>query len=173
MKFRAGDKLLSMSVIRSNMTVPAADESEWESAVPEPETERYVFTVTDGGFAKRTRVGEYRLQGRGGIGIKAMRLADARGSLVGAIVVTDADEVMAVRASGQVTRSAATDVPAKGRDTMGVKFVTVADGDSVVAIARNAEPDGDDESTEVLDEGGGDGGEVESSDGSRDTEAGG
>jgi DNA gyrase subunit A len=100
-----------------------------------------------------------------------MRLADARGSLVGAIVVTDADEVMAVRASGQVTRSAATDVPAKGRDTMGVKFVTVADGDSVVAIARNAEPNGDEESTEVVAEAGeADLSGVESDDGSRDTE---
>ena len=69
--------------------------------------ERYVFTVTDGGFAKRTQVGEYRLQGRGGIGIKAMRLADARGSLVGAIVVTEADEVMAVRGerTGDALRS--------------------------------------------------------------------
>ncbi len=167
MKFRSGDKLLSMSVIRSDGAEPDAEAAEPADAA----LERFVFTVTDGGFAKRTRVGEYRLQGRGGIGIKAMRLADVRGSLVGAIVVTDADEVMAVRASGQVTRSAATDVPAKGRDTMGVKFVTVADGDSVVAIARNAEPSGDEESTEVVDDGSAAGlSEVESSHGSRDTE---
>ncbi|MDP9317752.1 MAG: DNA gyrase subunit A, partial [Actinomycetota bacterium] len=160
MKFRAGDKLLSMSVIASD--VPDRDGE--GSAAADPGPERYVFTVTDGGFAKRTQVGAYRLQGRGGIGIKAMRLADARGSLVGAIVVTDADEVMAVRASGQVTRSAATDVPAKGRDTMGVKFATVSDGDSVVAIARNAEPDVDDESPEVDADS-----EVESDGGSRET----
>lgn len=99
----------------------------------------YVFTVTDGGYAKRTAVDEYRRQGRGGLGIKAMKLADERGSLVGAMVVTDYDEVMTIRATGQVTRSAAADVPAKGRDTMGVKFVNVGDGDSVVAIARNTE----------------------------------
>jgi DNA gyrase subunit A len=68
-----------------------------------------------------------------------MKLADARGSLVGAMVVTGGDEVMAIRASGQVTRSVAGDVPAKGRDTMGVKFVTVGASDSVVAIARNTE----------------------------------
>ena len=61
------------------------------------------------------------------------------------MVVTDSDEVLAVKASGQVTRSAASDVPAKGRDTMGVKFVTVADSDSVVAIARNPESEVDDE----------------------------
>ncbi|MEJ7628322.1 MAG: intein-containing DNA gyrase subunit A [Nocardioidaceae bacterium] len=152
MKFRGSDQLLSMSVIAAN---DASDPGDDTAAGRDFPLERYVFTVTDGGYAKRTRVSEYRLQGRGGIGIKAMRLADARGSLVGAIVVTDADEVMAVRASGQVTRSAATDVPAKGRDTMGVKFVTVANGDSVVAIARNAEPDMD---------------EVESNGGRRETE---
>jgi DNA gyrase subunit A len=130
MKFRPGDELLTMSVI--------------EAGPPDDLPDRYVFTVTDGGWAKRTTVDEYRLQGRGGLGIKAMKLADARGSLVGAMVVTDSDEVMAIKASGQVTRSAASDVPAKGRDTMGVKFVTVGSSDSVVAIARNAERDVDD-----------------------------
>ncbi|MBA2558389.1 MAG: DNA gyrase subunit A, partial [Propionibacteriales bacterium] len=127
MKFRAGDELLSMSVIEADLAADAPT--------------RYVFTVTDGGWAKRTVVDEYRPQGRGGLGIKAMKLADARGSLVGAMVVTAADEVLAIKASGQVTRSAAADVPAKGRDTMGVKFMTVATSDSVVAIARNTERD--------------------------------
>jgi len=131
MKFRAGDTLLSMEVL------PAQPD--------EDAPERYVFTVTNGGFAKRTRVEEYRVQGRGGLGIKAMKLADSRGSLVGGIVVTDSDEVMAVKASGQVTRSSAADVPAKGRDTMGVKFVTVAGADAVVRIARNTEREVDDE----------------------------
>ena len=125
MKFRSGDELLSMSVIR------AGDDNETAGL--------YVFTVTDGGYAKRTRVAEYRRQGRGGVGIKAMRLVDDRGSLVAAMVVSERDEVMAVRASGQVTRSTAAGVPAKGRDTMGVKFVMVGGSDSVVAIARNTE----------------------------------
>jgi DNA gyrase subunit A len=74
-----------------------------------------------------------------------MKLADSRGSLVGAMVVTDTDEVMAIKASGQVTRSPAADVPAKGRDTMGVRFVTVADSDTVVGIARNTEREVDEE----------------------------
>ena len=64
------------------------------------------FTVTDGGFAKRTHVTEYRQQGRGGLGIKAMKLNEDRGSLVGGLVVTDNDEVIAIKASGQITRSA-------------------------------------------------------------------
>jgi DNA gyrase subunit A len=122
MKFRPGDELLSMSVVRDG-------------------TESYVFTVTDGGFAKRTAVEDYRVQGRGGLGIKAMKINEGRGSLVGALVVTVADEVLAIRASGGVTRSPVRDVPAKGRDTMGVKYVALGAGDAVVAIARNAEDD--------------------------------
>ncbi|MCW2812165.1 MAG: gyrA [Friedmanniella sp.] len=123
MKFREGDDLLSMSVI------PAGTSQE----------ENYVFTVTDGGFAKRTAVAEYRQQGRGGYGIKAMKLNEDRGSLVGGLVVTEKDEVIAIKASGQVTRSAVSEVPVKGRDTMGVKFVGVRDNDSVVVIAINPE----------------------------------
>jgi DNA gyrase subunit A len=123
MKFRPGDELLSMSVIRAGVE---ADE-------------RYVFTVTDGGFAKRTHVFEYRQQGRGGLGIKAMKLNVDRGSLVGGLVVTDNDEVIAIKASGQITRSAVAEVPVKGRDTMGVRFVGVSENDSVVVIALNPE----------------------------------
>jgi DNA gyrase subunit A len=123
MKFRPGDELLSMSVIRADVE---ADE-------------RYVFTVTDGGFAKRTHVFEYRQQGRGGLGIKAMKLNEDRGSLVGGLVVTDNDEVIAIKASGQITRSAVAEVPVKGRDTMGVRFVGVGENDSVVVIALNPE----------------------------------
>jgi DNA gyrase subunit A len=123
MKFRPGDELLSMSVIRAG----AVDD------------EYFVFTVTDGGFAKRTHVGEYRQQGRGGLGIKAMKLNEDRGSLVGGLVVTDNDEVIAIKASGQITRSAVAEVPVKGRDTMGVRFVGVSDNDSVVVIALNPE----------------------------------
>jgi DNA gyrase subunit A len=123
MKFRRGDELLSMSIIQAGTT----------------DDERFVFTVTDGGFAKRTHVSEYRQQGRGGLGIKAMKLNEDRGSLVGGLVVTDNDEVIAIKASGQITRSAVTEVPVKGRDTMGVRFVGVGDSDSVVVIALNPE----------------------------------
>ncbi len=130
MRFRVGDELLSMSRIT-------------------PGREAYVFTVTDGGFAKRTSTADYRLQGRGGLGIKAMRLTSYRGSLVGAVVVGEGDEVLAVRASGAVTRSAASGVPVKGRDTMGVKFVGPGEGDAIVAIARNPESDAVVDATEA------------------------
>ncbi len=123
MKFRAGDQLLSMTTIREHAA----------------EDDLYVFTVTDGGFAKRTKVSEYRQQGRGGLGIKAMKLAEDRGSLVGGLVVTENDQVIAIKASGQITRSAVAEVAVKGRDTMGVKFVGVREGDSVAVIALNPE----------------------------------
>jgi len=123
MKFREDDALLSMSVIDADM----------------PEDDRFVFTVTDGGFAKRTLVSDYRQQGRGGLGIKAMKLNEDRGSLVGGLVVAEGDEVIAMKVSGQITRSLVAGVPVKGRDTMGVKFVAVKDGDSVSQIARYPE----------------------------------
>jgi DNA gyrase subunit A len=122
MKFREDDELLSMSVVQDG-------------------TDSFVFTVTDGGFAKRTAVEQYRPQGRGGLGIKAMKINGDRGSLVGALVVVEGDDVLAIRAYGGVTRSPIGDVPTKGRDTMGVRFVALGAGDAVVAIARNAEDD--------------------------------
>ncbi|MDX6292680.1 MAG: gyrase subunit [Kribbellaceae bacterium] len=123
MKFRPGDELLSMAVIRAGSEEDA----------------QYVFTVTDAGYAKRTEVSQYRQQGRGGLGIKAVKLNDERGSLVGALIVVDTDQVLAIKSSGQVVRSRVDSVPVKGRDTMGVKFAGVGDSDAVVAIARNTD----------------------------------
>ena len=136
MRFRDGDELLSMAVLGGDDDLDG----------------RFVFTVTDGGFAKRTTVGEYRQQDRGGLGIKAMRLSDGRGSLVGGLIVGDGDEVISIKQSGQVVRSAVADVPVKGRDTMGVKFVGVRGDDAVAAIALYPEataelPDTDAETT--------------------------
>jgi DNA gyrase subunit A len=118
MRFRGGDELLAMAVARPDGTL---------------------FTVTDGGYAKRTVVGEYRLQGRGGYGTHAMKFSEARGSLVGAVVVDDTDEVFSIKASGGVTRVAVGEVNPTGRVTMGVRFISLGDDDTVVAIARNAE----------------------------------
>jgi DNA gyrase subunit A len=127
MKFRAGDALLSMSVIRAG-----ADEDP---------VQQYVFTMTDGGFAKRTVIDEYRAQGRGGLGIKAMALGNEdRGVLVGGFIVVEGDEVLSVTAGGQVVRSPInSEFRSTGRSTMGVKFVTPKNGDSVAAVARSVE----------------------------------
>jgi DNA gyrase subunit A len=115
MRFRPGDELLSMDVVR-----PGA----------------FVLTLTDGGFAKRTSVEEWQTKGRGGLGVQAARISSARGSLVGAVIVEEGDEVLAVTALGGVIRSRVEGVPAKGRVTMGVKFIDLADEDTVIGLAR-------------------------------------
>lgn len=118
MKFRGSDSLLAMDVVR--------DDS-------------YVVTVTDGGFGKRTAVSEWTPKGRGILGVKAMRLADERGALVGAMVASQSDEIFAIKSSGEVIRTSVGEIRATGRDTMGVTLTSVGEGDAVVAVTRNAE----------------------------------
>ena len=148
MKFRDGDPLLSMSVIRADQV--AAEEAAESAAEFAGEStaagdlpdvvEQYVFTITDGGFAKRSRISDYRLQSRGGIGVKAMKRDDDRGNIVGAFIVVDGDEVLAIKQSGQVTRSAVDEnLRPTGRDTKGVRFVGVSEGDGVAVVARSVE----------------------------------
>ncbi|HET6697989.1 MAG TPA: DNA gyrase subunit A, partial [Nocardioidaceae bacterium] len=147
MKFRDGDELLSMSVIRAEQVaaeeaaeaVEADGESLTEAGL-EAVKEQYVFTITDRGFAKRTRISDYRLQSRGGLGIKVMKADDERGDLVGAFIVVEGDEVLCIKESGQVTRSAIDEsLRATGRDTKGVKFVGVTASDRVAVVARSVE----------------------------------
>jgi len=148
MKFRAGDSLLSMSIIRAAEI--AASEAQEQGEEVEAATQ-YVFTITDGGWAKRTKIAEYRLQSRGGIGIKAMSLANEdRGGLVGAFIVEDADEILSITAGGQVVRSKVSDVNPTGRSTMGVKFVSPKKGDTVAVVARSVEAKEDDEAADSV-----------------------
>ncbi len=143
MKFRSGDSVLSMSVIRADQVKAE------ELAAVKPQ---YVFTITDGGFAKRSRITDYRLQSRGGIGIKTMSLAnEERGNLVGAFIVVDGDEVLSITQGGQVVRSPINDnFRATGRSTMGVKFVTPKEGDAVAVVARSVETPESDEDEDAL-----------------------
>jgi DNA gyrase subunit A len=141
MKFRDGDSVLSMSVIRAEQ-VAAEEAAEAEGSVEESEVkEQYVFTITDGGYAKRTRISDYRSQARGGLGIKAMALTNEdRGGLVGAFIVEEGDEVLSITQGGQVVRSPINEnFRPTGRSTMGVKFVTPKDGDAVAVVARSVE----------------------------------
>ncbi|GAB6859821.1 DNA gyrase subunit A [Microbacterium xylanilyticum] len=118
MRFNGDDSLLSASLVTEG---------------------GFVFVVTDGGYAKRTSVDEYRVQGRGGQGIKVAKLNDDRGILAGGLIVQEDDEVLVVLASGKVVRSAVAEVPAKGRNTMGVVFARTDEDDRILAIARNTE----------------------------------
>jgi DNA gyrase subunit A len=164
MKFRPGDALLSLSVIKTVATDPAlaggepgrtpdsawppvagvtddwpdedaSSDDESPGALSAGQSGLFVFTVTDGGYAKRTAIEDYRRQGRGGLGIKAMKLVEDRGSLVGGLIVTATDQIIAIKTSGQIIRSSAAEVPVQGRDTMGVKFVGLRGDDLVAQIA--------------------------------------
>ena len=120
MRFRSGDALLAMDVVR-------------------PET--FVVTITDGGFAKRTAVSEWAPKGRGILGVRAMRLVEERGSLVGAMVCEAEDQIFAIASNGVVIRTRVVEIRPSGRDTMGVTLMNLADGDTVVAVARAGEGD--------------------------------
>ena len=95
--------------------------------------------MTEGGFAKRTRIDEYRVQGRGGLGIKVANLVEARGDLVGALVTEADDEVLVIMERGKIVRSAVGEVNLTGRNTQGVTFAKPDKGDRIIAVARNVE----------------------------------
>ena len=116
MKFKSKeDKLLSLDVV---------------------EVKSFLVTATDAGFAKRTAVKEWTTKGRGTQGVLAMRLSDERGSLVGAFVAKESDEVLAISSSGVVIRTSVSEVRATGRDTMGVAMMKLAKDEKVVAVAK-------------------------------------
>ncbi|WP_373291245.1 DNA gyrase subunit A [Pilimelia anulata] len=102
-----------------------------------------VLVATDGGYAKRTPIEEYPVQGRGGKGVLTAKITERRGGLVGALVVDPGDELFAITSNGGVIRTPVKPVRrTRDRNTMGVKLMDLPDGVSLVAIARNAdEPD--------------------------------
>ncbi|WP_226829306.1 DNA gyrase subunit A [Brevibacterium sp. Marseille-P9724] len=131
MKFRDDDALLAMDVV-----TPGTD----------------VFVVTSGGFAKRTPVEEYRLQGRGGIGIRAIRFSDQRGELVGGLIVEDDDEVFVIMERGKIVRSSVAEVPQTGRNTMGVVFAKPGKRDRIMAVTRGSGHEDEELDEDAVDE---------------------
>jgi DNA gyrase subunit A len=126
MKFRADDELLTMARI----TAQHAGDT-------------FVFTATDGGYGKKTPLDEYRLQGRGGIGIKAAKIDEnSRGSLVSALVLRNEDEILAITSGGTVMRTPAAEVRQTGRDSMGVRLVNLDDGAQLLSVTCNPEESG-------------------------------
>jgi DNA gyrase subunit A len=119
MRFGEGDELLSMDVVTSD--------------------DVDVLVATDGGYAKRTKVSEYPVQGRGGKGVTTAKIVSTRGQLVGALIVPVDQELFAITSNGGVIRTRVAEVRRAGRQTMGVRLINLPDGETVVAIARNAE----------------------------------
>lgn len=124
MRFNDDDRLLSLNVVRA---------------------ETYLLVATAGGYAKRTAIDEYTAQGRGGKGILTIQYDSRRGRLVGALIVDDDSELYAITSGGGVIRTAARQVRKAGRQTKGVRLMNLSEGDTLIAIARNAEEEAPDE----------------------------
>jgi DNA gyrase subunit A len=122
MRFTEDDVLLAMEVVHAGMDV---------------------LVATNGGYAKRTPIEEYPVQGRGGKGVLTAKITERRGGLVGAVVIRPEDELFAITSNGGVIRTPVKPVRrTRDRNTMGVKLMDLPDGVTIVAIARNAdEPD--------------------------------
>jgi DNA gyrase subunit A len=127
MRFTSDDELLAMDAVREGAEL---------------------LVATSGGYAKRTRMDEYPVQGRGGKGVVTARIVSTRGGLVGALMVQPDDQLYAITSNGGVLRTVAKDVRRAQRQTMGVRLIDLPDGVEVVAVARNA--DSDDSGTEVV-----------------------
>ncbi|HYZ09848.1 MAG TPA: DNA gyrase subunit A [Pseudonocardiaceae bacterium] len=122
MRFNSGDELLSIGVVRAG---------------------RFVLVATGGGYAKRTPIDDYPVQGRGGKGVLTLQFDRRRGTLVGALIVELDDELYAITSSGGVIRTTAKEVRKAGRQTKGVRLMNLGEGTTLVAVARNAEEAGD------------------------------
>ncbi|MGZ8819028.1 MAG: DNA gyrase subunit A, partial [Mycobacterium sp.] len=118
MRFNTDDQLLSLNVVREGT---------------------YLLVATAGGYAKRTAIEEYPVQGRGGKGVLTVQFDKRRGSLVGALIVDDDTELYAITSGGGVIRTAARQVRKAGRQTKGVRLMNLGTGTTLIAIARNAE----------------------------------
>ncbi|MBV9314200.1 MAG: DNA gyrase subunit A [Pseudonocardia sp.] len=118
MRFNEGDQLLSLGVVREGT---------------------FVLVATAGGYAKRTPIEDYPLQGRGGKGVLTVQYDSRRGTLVGALIVDEADEIYAITSSGGVIRTSAREVRKAGRQTKGVRLMNLGESATLLAIARNAE----------------------------------
>ncbi len=118
MRFNTDDQLLSLNVVREGT---------------------YLLVATAGGYAKRTAIEEYPVQGRGGKGVLTVQFDKRRGSLVGALIVDDDTELYAITSGGGVIRTAARQVRKAGRQTKGVRLMNLGAGTTLIAIARNAE----------------------------------
>ncbi|MGI8695164.1 MAG: DNA gyrase subunit A [Mycobacteriales bacterium] len=118
MRFGADDELLAMEVVQEGVDV---------------------LIATDGGYAKRTKIEEYPVQGRGGKGVLTAKIVSRRGGLVGALAVHLEDEIYAITSGSGVIRTKARQVRRAQRQTMGVRLMNLPEGVNLVAIARNAD----------------------------------
>ena len=133
-RLREGDELLTMGAVQAG-----PDDTDDTSDTDDAAGEAALLVVTDGGFGKRTRLSEYKRQGRGGQGVLTARIESKRGQLVGALIVQDADEIFCITSTGVVIRMPLQPLRYLSRATGGVKLVALDAGATVVAVAHNGE----------------------------------
>jgi len=121
-RMEQGDRVVSMETVK-------ADE------------EGYILTVTENGYGKRTRLKEYRAQGRGGRGILTVKTKDKNGALVYSGYVKDGDQIMIITDQGKIIRINVKDISIMGRNTQGVRLIQVNGGEKVVDVAKVVEED--------------------------------
>ena len=130
MRFRGEDQMLAMSVVREDS---------------------YLLVATSGGYGKRTELSEYPVKGRGGLGVVTFKYTPKRGKLIGAIVVSNDDEIFAITTAGGVIRTEVNQIRPSSRQTMGVRLVNLEKGVELLAIDRNVEQESEEIEAEVAD----------------------
>ena len=128
MRFRGEDQMLAMSVVREDS---------------------YLLVATSGGYGKRTELSEYPVKGRGGLGVVTFKYTPKRGKLIGAIVVSNDDEIFAITTAGGVIRTEVNQIRPSSRQTMGVRLVNLEKGVEPLAIDRNVEQESEEIEAEV------------------------
>ena len=128
MRFRGEDQLLAMTVVQEDSAL---------------------FVATSGGYGKRTPMEEYPAKGRGGLGVVAFKYQKSRGKLIGALTVTEDDEILAMTSAGGVIRTEVNQIRETGRSTMGVRLVDLDKGVELVAVDRNVEEEAEEEVAQV------------------------
>src|SRR4030095_2105262 len=98
-----------------------------------------ILTLSEHGYGKRTPTDEYRVQGRGGVGVITMKVTDKTGPVVSIKQVTDTDEIMVISDGGKIIRMALKDISLTGRNTQGVRLITLDENEKVTAVAKLAE----------------------------------
>ena len=100
-----------------------------------------VLTATENGYGKRTPIADYRGQGRGGQGIIAIQTSERNGPVVGAVLVQEEDEIMLISSAGALVRTRVAGISRLGRNTQGVKLISLGDEERLAGIERVAEPE--------------------------------
>jgi len=123
MRLRAGDEVIAIEIARDDMEL---------------------LVVTENGFGKRTRIADYPVKGRGGLGVKTIQLVEARGRLIGARAVRDGYQVMLISTTGTMIKIPVEDVRRMGRSTQGVIVMRLrGEEERVSGLAPVVEPEED------------------------------